>query len=96
MDSARQVIGCHVTREIRLQNAFDDVASTIYLGLMDSARHVIGCHLTREMRVQTALDDVPRIVHQSLPPAAHAPHLGERPRVAQKVEYARERPLQGM
>jgi hypothetical protein len=29
MDSARHVIGCHSSRETRVQNALDDVASTI-------------------------------------------------------------------
>jgi len=29
MDSARHVIGCHLTRETRIRDAFDDVASTV-------------------------------------------------------------------
>ena len=33
MDSARHVIGCHVTPVARVQNAFDDVASTIHQSL---------------------------------------------------------------
>jgi len=30
MHTARQVIGCHLTQETRVQHAFDDVASTIH------------------------------------------------------------------
>jgi hypothetical protein len=30
MDSARHVIGCHLTQETRVQNEFDDLASTIH------------------------------------------------------------------
>jgi hypothetical protein len=33
MDSARHVIGCHLTQETGVQNAFDDVASTIHQSL---------------------------------------------------------------
>ena len=33
MDSACHVMGCHITQEIRVQNAFDDVASTIHQSL---------------------------------------------------------------
>jgi hypothetical protein len=30
MDSARHVTGCHLSLEIKVQNAFDDAASTIH------------------------------------------------------------------
>ena len=30
MDSARHVIGCHLTQDTRVQNASDDAASTIH------------------------------------------------------------------
>jgi hypothetical protein len=33
MDSARHVIGCHVTKRTRVQHSFDDVASTIHESL---------------------------------------------------------------
>ena len=33
MDSARHVMGCHLTQSMRVQNAFDDVASTIHQSL---------------------------------------------------------------
>ena len=33
MDSARHVIGCHLTQESRVQNAFYDAASTIHQSL---------------------------------------------------------------
>jgi len=62
MDSARHVIGCRLTQETRVCNAFDDVVGT----LMDSARYVIGFRLTQETRVQKAFDDVASTIHQSL------------------------------
>jgi len=37
MDGARHVIGCHLTPEPRVQNAFDDVASTIHQFLGSNA-----------------------------------------------------------
>jgi hypothetical protein len=40
MVSARHVIGCEITPETKVQNAFDDVASTIRLSL----RHGFGHH----------------------------------------------------
>ena len=33
MHTARHVIGCHLTQEMRAQNAFDDVASIIHESL---------------------------------------------------------------
>jgi len=33
MDSARHVIGCHLTNTTRVRNALDDVASTIHQSL---------------------------------------------------------------
>jgi len=33
MVSARHVIGCHLTQKTRVQNAFNDVASTVHLSL---------------------------------------------------------------
>jgi len=64
MDSARHAIGCSLSQETRVRNAFEDVASAIHPsaypkpGLMDSTRHVVGCHLTQETRVQNAFADV--------------------------------------
>jgi hypothetical protein len=42
MDSARHVIGCHSTQETRVQNACDDVASTIHQSLAGGVLRVIG------------------------------------------------------
>jgi len=42
MNSARHVIGCHLTQGTRVQNAFDDVASTIHQSLADGAIVVSG------------------------------------------------------
>jgi len=56
---ARHVIGCRLTQDTSIQNALDDVASTI-----DSARHVIelGCRLTQDTSIQNAFNDVAILV----------------------------------
>ena len=58
MDSARHVIGCHVTPETRVQNAFDDVASTIHQALGHGgaafnlfAMYSVGSGVTRSKRL---------------------------------------------
>jgi len=50
MNGARHVTGCHSTQDTRVQDAFDDVAS--------SRRHVIGCCVTQKPGAST--------IHQSL------------------------------
>jgi hypothetical protein len=55
MDSACHVGGCHSIQETRVQDGFDDVASTI---LMDNARRLIGRHVSKATRVRNAFDDV--------------------------------------
>jgi hypothetical protein len=58
MDCARHVIGCRLTQEeTRVQDAFDDLAST---------SHVIGCRLTRGTRVQDAFGNLASTIHQTL------------------------------
>ena len=39
MDSARHVVGCHLTQQTRVQNGFDDVASTIHQSLGAGVAH---------------------------------------------------------
>jgi len=51
-----------VTKETRVRNAFDDVASVV----LASARHVKGCRLTQGRRVQDAFDDVASTICKSL------------------------------
>ena len=58
---ARQVIGCRLTQETRVQSALDHVASIIRQAL-----GVTGCYLTQETRAQSALNDVARIIRQAL------------------------------
>ena len=70
MDSARHVIGFHLTQDTWELIAFDHVAGTIQQSLasrlMDSARRVIGCRLTQGRRVYYEFDDVASNVQQSL------------------------------
>jgi hypothetical protein len=83
MDSARCVIGCHLTQETRVHIVTDDVACTIHMSLsiilMDSARHVIGCNLITETRVHNASDDVVSTIRQSLPRVVLLPSPALRP-----------------
>ena len=39
MDTACHVIGCHLTQESRVQNAFDEVASTIHQSVAQGLLH---------------------------------------------------------
>jgi len=65
MDSARHVRGCKASQETRVQNAFDDVASTIHQSLPFSdprwphthTVHTAG--ITRSRRQQKVKLDVP-------------------------------------
>jgi hypothetical protein len=55
MDSARHVMGCRLTQETRVQNAFDDVESTIHQSLGGGGHDAGSC------RAQVARHVVKRI-----------------------------------
>ena len=72
MHSAHHVIGCHIAQEMRVQNASDDVASTIH-GLMKGAHHVIGHYSSQETRDQMRLMTWRAL---SISPCRHRPPRG--------------------
>jgi len=77
MDSARHVIGCHVTRERRVQNSFDDVASTIHQCLPEVAEEVperVGAHEAGGMSLLEAATSVSVALRG---PAPRRPAQGE-------------------
>jgi hypothetical protein len=66
MDSARYVIGCHVPQETSVQNACDDVASTIHEARGEcSTRHRMPYTSRNQARSQNACDDVASTIHES-------------------------------
>ena len=50
-DSARHLIGCHMSKQTRIELRW---MMWRKMGLSDIARHVMGCHLSLETRVQDA------------------------------------------
>jgi hypothetical protein len=64
----RHVIGSHSTQETRIQNAFNDVASTIHRPYRPArcSRHIIGSHSTQETRIQNAFNDVASTIQRPL------------------------------
>ena len=64
---ARQVTGCRLTQETRVQSAVPYVASVprVVPGGYCLARHVIGCGLTQETRIHNAVPDVASNVCQA-------------------------------
>jgi hypothetical protein len=50
MDIARHGITCHLAQEMKVQNAFDDVASTIHLSLATGSSAVATSTVTRRRR----------------------------------------------
>jgi len=67
MDSARNVMGCHVNQTMRVEHVCDDAASTIH-------------HSTQETRVLHVFDDAASTIHQSYlessDPAGTSTHSG--------------------
>ena len=62
MDSARHVIGCHLTRETRVPHPFDDVASTIHQSLAGGG-------------VQTEHEGNVAVPREALSARAHTAHV---------------------
>ena len=80
LDSARHVIGCQLNQETRVQNAFDDMASTfpqsLGVGVRDAAQEPHGAHLLVP-RVDLR-DPPPGHLHRwGLAPVPFAAHLEE-------------------